>query len=130
VNKKLDSAGNTHEFAKVNSIVAVYSKYTRPLTLRICNRRMVFFGHFVDRIFSMPLILYSLCMVANAEMGEIVLLLGLDLLMVGCTAIGATQLHPWKWIWSLSLYLCLSRPCAKAPVQRSCTLPQCFMFGV
>jgi bacteriorhodopsin len=72
VNKKLDSAGNT---------------------------RMVFFGHFVDRIFSMPLILYSLCMVANAEMGEIVLLLGLDLLMVGCTAIGATQLHPWKWIW-------------------------------
>jgi hypothetical protein len=32
VNKKLDSAGNTHEFAKVNSIVAVYSKYTRPLT--------------------------------------------------------------------------------------------------
>jgi hypothetical protein len=73
VNKKLDSAGNT---------------------------RMVFFGHFVDRIFSMPLVLYSLCMVANAEMGEIVLLLGLDLLMVGCAAIGATQLHPWKWIWS------------------------------
>ena len=73
--------------------------------MRICNRRMVFFGHFVDRIFSMPLILYSLCMVANAEMGEIVLLLGLDLLMVGCTAIGATQLHPWKWIWSLSLSL-------------------------
>ena len=56
VNKKLDSAGNT---------------------------RMVFFGHFVDRIFSMPLVLYSLCMVANAEMGEIVLLLGLDLRRTG-----------------------------------------------
>jgi bacteriorhodopsin len=81
---------------------------------------MVFFGHFVDRIFSMPLILYSLCMVANAEMGEIVLLLGLDLLMVGCTAIGATQLHPWKWIWSLtlsralSLSLCPCWPCTSA----------------
>lgn len=72
VNKKLDSAGQT---------------------------RMVFFGHFVDRIFSMPLIIYSLCLVANAEMGEIVLLLGLDFLMVGCVAIGAAQLHPWKWIW-------------------------------
>jgi len=72
VNKKLDSEGNT---------------------------RMVFFGHFVDRIFSMPLIIYSLCLVANAEAGEIILLLGLDALMVGCAAIGATQLHPWKWIW-------------------------------
>lgn len=63
------------------------------------NTRMVFFGHFVDRIFSMPLIIYSLCLVANAEAGEIILLLGLDALMVGCAAIGATQLHPWKWIW-------------------------------
>jgi len=72
VSKKLDSAGNT---------------------------RMVFFAHFVDRIFSMPLILYSLSLVANAEMGETILLLGLDALMVACAAIGATQLHPWKWIW-------------------------------
>jgi len=82
VNKKLDSAGNT---------------------------RMVFFGHFVDRLFSMPLVIYSLCLVANAEMGETILLLGLDMLMVLCSAIGATQLHPWKWIWSLPL-LSLSLP--------------------
>jgi len=72
VSKKLDSAGNT---------------------------RMVFFGHFVDRMFSMPLVIYSLCLLANAEMGETILLLGLDMLMVLCAAIGATQLHPWKWIW-------------------------------
>merc|ERR1711966_533883 len=72
VSKKLDSAGNT---------------------------RMVFFAHFVDRFFSMPLVIYSLCQVANAEFGEIVFLLGLDMLMVACSAIGATQLHPWKWIW-------------------------------
>merc|ERR1711939_236606 len=72
VSKKLDSAGNT---------------------------RMVFFAHFVDRFFSMPLVIYSLCQVANAEFGEIVFLLGLDMLMVACAAIGATQLHPWKWIW-------------------------------
>merc|ERR1711966_37927 len=54
VSKKLDSAGNT---------------------------RMVFFAHFVDRFFSMPLVIYSLCQVANAEFGEIVFLLGLDMLM-------------------------------------------------
>ena len=66
------------------------------------NNRLVFFAHFVDRFFSMPLVLYSLCTVANAEMGELVLILGLDMLMVFSAFIGATQLHPWKWIWFLS----------------------------
>merc|ERR1711966_390698 len=55
VSKKLDSAGNT---------------------------RMVFFAHFVDRFFSMPLVIYSLCQVANAEFGEIVFLLAVQLWMV------------------------------------------------
>ena len=86
VNKKLDSEGNS---------------------------RLVFFAHFVDRFFSMPLVLYSLCTVANAEMGELVLILGLDMLMVFSAFIGATQLHPWKWIWCLSS----ASPLCQSPLQ-------------
>ncbi|EKX47260.1 hypothetical protein GUITHDRAFT_106708 [Guillardia theta CCMP2712] len=63
------------------------------------KERLVFFAHFIERLLTTPLLLYSICDLTNAAKGETVMILGLDMLMVASSTIGATQLRPWKWFW-------------------------------
>mmetsp|Transcript_34504 Transcript_34504/g.91071 ORF Transcript_34504/g.91071 Transcript_34504/m.91071 type:complete len:219 (+) Transcript_34504:261-917(+) len=59
----------------------------------------IFWARYVDRFFTTPLILLNIALLVRAEAGEIVMLVGNDVLMVLAGAIGSTQLGSSKWIW-------------------------------
>uniref|UniRef100_A0A6T8IZ18 Rhodopsin n=1 Tax=Hemiselmis andersenii TaxID=464988 RepID=A0A6T8IZ18_HEMAN len=62
-------------------------------------QRFIFWGRYVDWLITTPLLLYDIAVVVDAELGEIVMLLGVDVLMIVSGYIGASVLHPYKWAW-------------------------------
>nr|AHH02131.1 protein 104 [synthetic construct] len=63
------------------------------------QHRMIFWGRYVDWFITTPLLLLTLSMVAEAEAGMTILLIGIDMLMITSGAIGASVVHPYKWFW-------------------------------
>jgi len=63
------------------------------------EERFIFWGRYIDWFITTPLLLYDIAAVADADLGEIVFLLGSDMLMIAAGYIGATVVSPYKWAW-------------------------------
>jgi len=66
--------------------------------------RVFYWARYIDWLVTTPLLLFDIAMVAGIDNGEIIGLVGLDVLMIVAGLIGGTQPQEYRWVfWSFGM---------------------------